>query len=205
MQSKQRWLALLLVHLFVAASSNVQKKTVVRLEPSAFSSITKDNGRWMIYFTVQGCKHCERLGPMMGAFAETLGRSTDLQVGVIDATKHNGIPRTFGVKRFPTILLLEGQMFFEFHGPRSIPRLAAFADGAPGARGGGYMVPTTFEDDASEMWLLAETLWEPFKIAITWSVGIALVLKMVSACLLRLLQGRERRLGGASAVAKRDD
>ena len=53
----------------------------------------------------------------------------ELRIGRVDATVNNGLGRTFGVRRYPTVLLFTDGEFYEFNGPRSVPRLLAFARG----------------------------------------------------------------------------
>ena len=158
--------------------------------------------RWLVYFALDGCKHCERLAPMMESLAS---QAPEVRVGRIDATKHNGIARTFGVKRFPTILLMDDEegLFYEFEGPRALPRLVGFARGAAI---GGHTLPRTLQSNVSTWWLLAEMLYDPVMIALKWSVGLALALKGVSLCLLRLLRPRAEASARARAdAAKKDD
>ena len=142
--------------------------------------------RWLIYFALQGCKHCERLRPMIEHVA---GIAPELRVGRVDATEHNGLARTFGVKRYPTILLFdEDGQFFEFHGTRSPPRLLSFARGAGDLLGAGQPAPTTLLDNVSEWWLLLEAMWDPLKTAFMYAAGIALAIKGGATALLRCLE-----------------
>ena len=51
--------------------------------------------------------------------AHVAAATSDLHVGRVNATTHNGIARTYGVDRFPTILLLHASgVFYEFSGVR---------------------------------------------------------------------------------------
>jgi thiol-disulfide isomerase/thioredoxin len=159
--------------------------------PDEWASLVGGHRRWIVYFALQGCTHCERLAPMMEALA---GRTDAASVGRVDASTHNGLARTFGVQKFPTILLFERGLYYEYHGRRSLPRLQAFIAGDAGVRGAGVVAPTALQPNVSEWWLLAEMLWPPIRTSLAWATGLALAIKGLSLCLLRLLQrGRTRR------------
>ena len=69
-------------------------------------------------------------------------------------------------------------------------------------------MPAAAPAQVSEYWLLAEALWPPLKTAITMSVGIVLVLKlMTTACLWCLRRGvaKERDGGGEGDEGDADD
>ena len=62
--------------------------------------------------------------------------------------------------------------------------------------------PAAAPAQVSEYWLLAEALWPPLKTAITMSVGIVLVLKlMTTACLWCLRRGDAKEGDGGGAAA----
>ena len=177
---------LLAVCVIAAASARVHELT-----PDAWHA-TVPGRRWLVYFAIDGCKHCARLKPMMEYVAES---APELRVGRVDATAHNGIARTYSVNRYPTILLLDDDgLFYEFEGRRSPPGLIAFARGG---LVGGRRAPTELLANVSEWWLLAEAMWDPLKLAIKWSVGIALGIKLLATgclwCLQRSRPPRARR------------
>ena len=154
--------------------------------------------RWVVAFTVQGCKHCERLLPMLEAVSM---EAPELRFGRVDSTEYNGLARTFGVHRYPTVLLFsEDGSFYEFSGRRSVPLLLSFGRSGE-AMGLGKPTPTTLQSNVSDWWLLAEVLWEPLKVALFWSVGIALALKLCAVGMLRLLQRCERAGGGGARAS----
>ena len=166
--------------------------------------IMQPHARWLLYFAVDGCKHCAALKPMMEKLAEPAAQE-GLRVGRVNATAHNGVARTLGLRRFPTILYVESHaggssQYYEFEGRRSIPGMLEFSrHPPPGARA----MPDVLQPDVSEWWLLAEALWPPLKIALTWSVGIAIALKLLATCCLKVLERKGRALrdaGGASTV-----
>ena len=158
--------------------------------------------RWVVYFALQGCKHCERLRPMIEHVADM---APEIHFGRVDATAHNGLARTFGVQKFPMILLFqEDGTFFEYNGVRSPPRLLAFGRGDPTMLGAGKHAPTELLGNVSNWWLMAEALWDPLKLTLKWSVGIAVSIKALSQGCLWCLERRGREKQKAAARGKGD-
>jgi thiol-disulfide isomerase/thioredoxin len=177
--------------LLVAASLSSVNAAVVSLTPETWQSRVQGRS-WLVYFAVQGCKHCAQLAPMMDYVSD---QAPDLRVGKVDASEHNGLARTFNVKRFPTIMLFdETGIYYEFMAKRrSPPDLIKFGRGDPSLIGVGTVMPSELLPDASEWRLMAEALWPPLKVAFTWALGLALAIKGVSLCLLRLISpGHDR-------------
>ena len=171
------------VLLFAAAVAH--GSGVVELTPESWARRVPGR-QWLVYFAVTGCKHCERLAPMMEYVAT---QAPELRVGRVNASEYNGIPRTFEVTKFPFILLFDSNnVVYEFHGTRSPPRLIAIARGDPTLLGAGRPAPTQLKDNVSDWWLLAEAFWGPLKTAATWSLGITLSLKLCATGALRLLR-----------------
>ena len=164
---------------------------VVKLTPANWhANIFAQDSRWIVYFAVTGCKHCEQLRPMMNQLAPQAAQE-GLRVGRVNASLHNGIARTFDCKRFPTILYIDGPSFFEFEGKRrSIPAMLEWSRRPPpGAR----RTPTELQPNVAEWWLLLEALWPPFKMAASWAVGIALGIKLLTTGCLRMLERQNRK------------
>lgn len=140
--------------LAVALAGSLQPGAVHRLTPATWH--TRVPGEtWFIKFYVQGCKHCERLAPMWEALAQHLHKSgSTVLVGEVDCTAHNGIGRTFGVERFPELLLIDSSgSVHTFSGRRGLPLMLQFA--------GGYklepvrmQLPATLLDNVPEWWLV---------------------------------------------------
>lgn len=176
--------------------------TLVRdLDPDNWERLVP-NRRWLVYFALTGCSHCERLAPMMQRLAEL---APDIMVGRVNATAHNGIARSFEVKRFPTILLLDDDgLYYEHQGPRSLQALMSFGRALPGTTGGGRLQPGALQPNVSDWWLLAEAVWDPLKIALKWSVGIAMGMKLLALCMLRILESLGGRGEGEGDDGDRD-
>ena len=181
-----------------SSQAAVAGSRVTELTPSSWER--RVHGRtWLVWFAVTGCSHCKKLAPMMEHVAET---APELRVGRVNSTEHNGIARTYGVNKFPSILLFhESGVFYEFSGGRSPPRLIGFARGDSTLLGAGMPMPTELRADVSDWWLLAETLWGPLKVAATWALGIAVGLKGCALGMLKLLRGRNPRLAERSERA----
>ena len=152
---------------------------------------------YLVFFTVQGCKHCEKLAPMMEYVAQS---APELRVGRVDATAHNGLARSFGVKRFPSIVRFDAQsIVYEYTAnARTPPQIIAFARGDHRYGSAGTVAPEELLDNVPEWWLMLEALWPPFRTAITWALGIALGIKgLAVGCLKLLKRGDKARSRGA--------
>jgi hypothetical protein len=176
-------------------TATVHAGTIVPLHPENWHQhITPDadeaSERMLVIFTVQGCKHCSAMMQMMGALAVHLSQDGDPRVGHVDATKHNGIARTFGLMKFPWILLFDGVRYYEYRDQRHLPSLLAFARGGHLAQGSDGRVPRQLQADTSAWWLMAETLWPPMRIALTWSLGVTLTIKGLARFMLWWLRDR---------------
>jgi thiol-disulfide isomerase/thioredoxin len=175
---------------------------VVNLTPELWPTMVPGHV-WLVYFAVDGCKHCERVKPMMEQVSREM---PELRVGRVDASEHNGIARTFlPVSRFPSIVLFDQDgLTYEFEGHRSAARIAAFARRDLRSYGkswpGGRRAPAELQPNVSDLWLLAEAMWPAIKPALTWSVGIAVGIKGTANLILRCLRGRAS--GPASTAAK---
>ena len=174
---------------------------VHNLDPTNWRDMVPGN-KFLVYFTVRGCKHCKRLAPMMEHVAES---APDLPVGKVDATAHNGMARTFGITRFPTIMRFdEERTFYEYLGPRTPPRLIAFARGDRSLGTAGHVMPEELLDNVPSWWLMFEALWPPFKTALAWAVGIAVAIKALAAGCLQLLKRREERQTSDEVYGKKE-
>ena len=154
---------------------------VREIAPADFTQLL--SGKWLIYFALTGCKHCERLESMIKSIVEHPQASEqllDVKFGRVNATVHNGLARTFSVKRFPTVLLLDDGGFYEYEGRREPKRLFAFAKASPAVLGGARRMPTELQENVSEWWLLAEAMWDPIKLTAKIALGIALAIKLLA-------------------------
>lgn len=200
-------LAALAASASAAPEGGAPPGVVTLLTPESWAG-SLDGRRWLVYFTVRGCEHCKRMGPMMEMVAAKFDpshdshQSDDPRVGVVDASEHNGLARTFGVKKYPTVLLFDTDGFhYEFVGGRSAQTIMNFALGGY-KRHGGHATPRALLPNRSELWMLGEVLWEPFKKSLMWALGLALGIKGVATLLLRMLKpaadAEERRQARAT-------
>lgn len=175
---------------FARPSSLAAGAPVTQLDPKSWQR-TVVGRDWLVYFTVQGCKHCERLAPMMDYVAE---QAPELRVGRVDATTHNGLARTFGMDKFPSIARFDAQsVMYEYTGRQRTPQqLIAFARGDHSLGSAGTAAPTKLLANVPDWWIMLEALWPPFRMALTWAVGIALGIKGLAMGCLKLLKRGEK-------------
>ena len=188
-------LTVLLAHAAAAAR-------IVELRPESWGSSVVGRD-YLVYFTVQGCKHCEKLTPMMQFVADT---APDLRVGRVDATAHNGVARTFGLQKFPSIVRFDAQgIVYEYVARQRTPdQLIAFARGDHRYSSAGTVAPRELLPDVSEWWMLLEAIWPPIRTSLTWAIGVALALKGIAKGCLMLLRGNVPR-GGELKGREGDD
>lgn len=153
--------------------------------------------RWFIKFYQQGCRHCERMRPMWDAVA--LRATGGARVGRVDCSAHNGIGRSFGVDRFPTVMIIDSDgSVYEFTGMRGLPPLLEFARGGFRKQSPKMLAPATLLPNAPDWWLLCLVLWRPIAISFGLALGLALALKCCSWIMLRLLRPSEPKTGAVA-------
>lgn len=122
---------------------------------------------------------------MWAAFSNSLSlsESSSLGVGSVNVSAENGIALTFGVEKFPTLLLIsaDGRVYEDTSRRRSIPGLRAFALGGYKATLSYMDAPTTLLDNVPVWWLILRSLWKPLKTAL----GLALA---IAACIAGLIK-----------------
>jgi hypothetical protein len=129
----------------------------------------------------------------------------DLRVGRVDATAHNGVARTFGLQKFPSIVRFDAQgVVYEYVARQRTPdQLIAFARGDHRYGSAGTVAPRELLPDVSEWWMLLEAMWPPIRTSLTWAIGVALALKGIAKGCLMLLRHNEPR-GGELKGKKRE-
>ncbi|KAL3895149.1 MAG: hypothetical protein SGPRY_013595, partial [Prymnesium sp.] len=90
-----------------AARGSEGLSMVVEIDGSNFERSRQ--GLWLLQFYSPSCAHCKRLEPIYEKVADHLHRGSPriAQVGRIDGTAHPGLASSFGVKGYPTIILLK--------------------------------------------------------------------------------------------------
>ncbi|XP_069076003.1 protein disulfide-isomerase TMX3 [Pleurodeles waltl] len=96
----------------------------------------KDNRKddiWLVDFYAPWCGHCKKLEPVWHEVGlEMKSSGSPVKVGKMDATVHSGIASEFGVRGFPTIKLLKGELAYNYRGPRTKDDIIEFANRVAG-------------------------------------------------------------------------
>ncbi|XP_027028691.1 protein disulfide-isomerase TMX3-like isoform X2 [Tachysurus fulvidraco] len=88
---------------------------------------------WLVDFFAPWCGYCKKLEPIwyeVGAELENSG--SPVRVGKMDATAYSGMASEFGVRGYPTIKLLKGELAYNYKGPRTKDDIIEFANRVAG-------------------------------------------------------------------------
>ncbi|XP_033613279.1 protein disulfide-isomerase TMX3 [Fukomys damarensis] len=83
---------------------------------------------WLVDFYAPWCGHCKKLEPVwneVGLEMKIIG--SPVKVGKMNATSYSSIASEFGVRGYPTIKLLKGDLAYNYRGPRTKDDIIEFA------------------------------------------------------------------------------
>nr|XP_025039612.1 protein disulfide-isomerase TMX3 isoform X2 [Pelodiscus sinensis] len=96
----------------------------------------KDNRKddiWLVDFYAPWCGHCKKLEPVWNEVGmEIRSSGSPVKVGKMDATSYSSIASEFGVRGYPTIKLLKGDLAYNYRGPRTKDDIIEFANRVAG-------------------------------------------------------------------------
>ncbi|XP_054841339.1 protein disulfide-isomerase TMX3 [Eublepharis macularius] len=88
---------------------------------------------WLVDFYAPWCGHCKKLEPVwneVGKEMQSIG--SPVKVGKMDATSYSSIASEFGVRGYPTIKLLKGDLAYNYRGARTKDDIIEFANRVAG-------------------------------------------------------------------------
>ncbi|XP_058231754.1 protein disulfide-isomerase TMX3 isoform X3 [Hemibagrus wyckioides] len=116
--------------------------TMVLLSSAVFAFVEdlddtfKDNRMddvWLVDFYAPWCGYCKKLEPIWYEVgAELKNSGSPVRVGKMDATAYTGMASEFGVRGYPTIKLLKGELAYNYKGPRTKDDIIEFANRVAG-------------------------------------------------------------------------
>uniref|UniRef100_A0A663LTS1 Protein disulfide-isomerase TMX3 n=1 Tax=Athene cunicularia TaxID=194338 RepID=A0A663LTS1_ATHCN len=84
-------------------------------------------------FYAPWCGHCKKLEPVWNEVGiEMKNMGSPVKVGKMDATSFSSIASEFGVRGYPTIKLLKGDLAYNYRGPRTKDDIIEFANRVAG-------------------------------------------------------------------------
>uniref|UniRef100_A0A3B5MJG0 protein disulfide-isomerase n=1 Tax=Xiphophorus couchianus TaxID=32473 RepID=A0A3B5MJG0_9TELE len=88
---------------------------------------------WLVDFYAPWCGYCKKLEPVWyDVGAELKSSGSPVRVGKMDATAYSGMASEFGVRGYPTIKLLKGDLAYSYKGPRTKDDIVEFANRVAG-------------------------------------------------------------------------
>ncbi|XP_031439333.1 protein disulfide-isomerase TMX3 [Clupea harengus] len=88
---------------------------------------------WLVDFYAPWCGYCKKLEPVWhDVGAELKSSGSPVRVGKMDATAYNGMASEFGVRGYPTIKLLKGDLAYNYKGPRTKDDIIEFTNRVAG-------------------------------------------------------------------------
>ncbi|XP_073878447.1 protein disulfide-isomerase TMX3 isoform X3 [Macaca fascicularis] len=132
MAAWRSWAALRLCATVVLLDMVVCKGFVEDLDESFKEN--RNDDIWLVDFYAPWCGHCKKLEPIwneVGLEMKSIG--SPVKVGKMDATSYSSIASEFGVRGYPTIKLLKGDLAYNYRGPRTKDDIIEFAHRVSGA------------------------------------------------------------------------
>ncbi|KAG5841808.1 hypothetical protein ANANG_G00170880 [Anguilla anguilla] len=91
------------------------------------------NDAWLVKFYAPWCGYCKKLEPVWHDIgAELKSSGSVINVGRMDATAYSSVASEFGVRGYPTIKLIKGDLAYNYRGPRTKDDIIEFANRVAG-------------------------------------------------------------------------
>lgn len=94
----------------------------------------KHNGEWLVMFYAPWCGHCKQLEPTWMEIGDVMEEILPVHVARLDCTRYSSLSSSFGVRGFPTIKYLSGDLEYEYRGARTKSDIIDFVKKARGPK-----------------------------------------------------------------------
>lgn len=94
----------------------------------------KYNGEWLVMFYAPWCGHCKQLEPTWMEIGDVMEEILPVHVARLDCTRYSSLSGSFGVRGFPTIKFISGDLEYEYRGARTKNDIIDFAKKARGPK-----------------------------------------------------------------------
>ena len=127
------WILNVVVLALVVLCRPGQSRPAQILKDSNFEKLTQAStgmttGTWFVKFYAPWCGHCKALAPKWEDLSEE--HSNEFTFAKVDCTKETITCKRFGVRGYPTLILLKRGQQYRFSGKRETDNLIAFARNA---------------------------------------------------------------------------
>jgi len=144
----------------------------------------------ILEFYAPWCGYCQRFAPTFAQLARTLAADQPtFTAAKYDASVHDVAAKRYGIRAFPTLVVLKGGRVYDYQGPKEVGAMVAFME-APEGEGRPLPGPWTLWSEAADF---LEAAAQDVHLVVTrkWNAAVLLFLSgLLTGCALVVLLSR---------------